>query len=390
MLFSDEKAEITDTILSPETDIVEARKLHQSLPRGMPVGDFLTTFFFHASRFTGVIEEVACASAALGAIKSLFDKGESVVLKYDANKKSTSWNAQGPLEYSLVRLIHLGIVLDYTKDFNAKTFDLSISQDWLESRKDLESYRDYFLQSFEAYVQRYETRRVGPLVQELTSAATVEQVEVFGITAIIQYLYSQIERRRRTSTRTMLELARAGSTNIAEARKQLLFYLQASDKFTNDLEELAKLGLAISAWSNIARTVEAPAEVDELHGAAARVLESYPTNPGLLFLSAASRRNPTAVEKDRSKEEFQAALKIIMEQDSADTAAEAAEEALERCTDFDEGLANFLKAVYGAWSYKHFGARFALSHAGKNRTSRMSVVNEMLIVASQGIPELQV
>ena len=390
MLFSDEKAEITDTILSPETDIVVARKLYHSLPHGRPVGDFLTTFFFHANRFTGVSEEVACASAALVEIKSLLDKGKSVVLKYDANKKSTTWNAQGPLEYSLVRLIHLGIVLDYTKDFNAKIFDLSVSQDWLESRKDLESYRDYFLQSFEAYVRRYETRRVGSLVQELTSSTTFEQIETFGITAIIQYLYSQIERRRRTSTRTMLELARAGTTNISEARKQLLFYLQASDKFTHDLEELAKLGLDVNAWSKIARAVSIPAEVDELHGAAARVLESYPTNPGLLFLSAASRRNPTAVEKNRSKEEFHAALKIITEQDSADVAAEAAEEALECCTDFDVGLANFLKAVYGAWSYKHFGARFALSHAGKNRTSRMSVVNEMLIAANQGIPALDV
>ncbi|WP_167081427.1 RecQ family ATP-dependent DNA helicase [Massilia aquatica] len=390
MLFSDERAEITDTILSPETDISEARKLHQSLPRGMPVGDFLTTFFFHANRFTGVAEEVSCASAALNSIKSIFDKGESVVLKYDANKTSTTWNAQGPLEYSLVRLIHLGIVLDYTKDFNAKTFELSVSPHWIDSRKNLESYREYFLRSFEAYVRRYETRRVGPLVQELSSSTTFEEVEVFGIKAIIQYLYSQIERRRRTSTRTMLGLARAGSMDIAEARKQLLFYLQASDKFTNDLEELAKIAPHPKAWSKIARAVEAPAEVDELHGAAVRVLESYPTNAGLLFLSAVSRRNPTAVERDRSKEEFQAALKVVLEQDSADDAAGAAEEALDCCTDFDEGLAHFLKAVYGAWSYKHFGARFALSHAGKSMASRMSIVNEMLIVANQEIPERQV
>lgn len=390
MLFSDEKADITDTVLSPETDIVEARKLHESLPRGLPVGDFLTTFFFHASRFTGVGDEVARAVEALGAIKFLLDKGMSVVLKYDASKKSAAWNAQGPLEYSLVRLIHLGVVLDYTKDFNAKTFDLSICPDWIKSRKSLDSYKESFLQNFEAYVRRYETRRVGPLVQELTAAASFEQIELSAITAIIQYLYSQIERRRRTSTRKMLELARAGTSNILEARKQLLFYLQASDKFTHDLEQLAKVELSTGAWSKIAQVIEAPAEVDELHGAAARVLESYPTNPALLFLCAISRRKPSAVEQDRSKEEFLAALQIIVEQDSPDAAAEAAEEALECCTGFDEGLANVLRTVYGSWSYKHFGARFALSHAGKNPASLMSVINEMLIVANQGVPEIKI
>lgn len=390
MLFSDEESATTDKVLSPETEIDDARKLHDSLKRGLPVGDFLTTFFFHASRFTGVEEEAKQVLQGLNAIKLLLDKGASVVLKYDSNKLSTSWNAQGPLEYSLVRLIHLGVVLDYTKNFNARTFDVTVSPEWAEARQSVDLYRDSFLETFEAYVKRYETRRVAPLTMEIAEAETTEAIEAAAITAIIKYLYSQIERRRRTSTRTMLELAREGVTDIAEARKRLLFYLQASDKFTHDLELLAKTDNDASAWAKIARAVEAPVEVDELRGAASRVLESYPTHPGLLFLSAITRRNPSSGEKDRSKEEFQAALKVVTEQVSSDSAADAAEEALRCCEDFDVGLATHLKAVYGAWSYSHFGARFALSHAGKDPISRMSVVNEMLSVARQGIPQFQI
>lgn len=390
MLFSDEASETTDKVLSPETEIDDARKIHGSLKRGMPVGDFLTTFFFHASRFSGVDEEVKKVVQGLNAIKFLVDKGNSVVLKYDPSKISTSWNAQGPLEYSLVRLIHLGVVSDYTKNFNAKTFEVTVSPQWTQSRTSEDSYRDLFLETFESYVKRYETRRVAPLVKELTEAVTFEQIEVASITAIIKYLYSQIERRRRTSTRTMLELAREGITDIAEARKRLLFYLQASDKFTHDLELLAKTENGATTWTKIARSVEAPVDVDELRGAAARVLESYPTHPGLLFLSAITRRNPSDGEKERSKEDFQAALKNLTEQKSPDSAADAAEEALRCCDDFDVGLAAHLKAVYGAWSYSHFGARFALSHAGKDPISRMSVVNEMLAVAQQGFPEFQI
>lgn len=387
MLFSDEASETTDKVLSPETEIDEARKIHASLKRGVPVGDFLTTFFFHASRFTGVEEEVGQVVQALNAIHFLVDKGESLVLRYDPSKISTGWNAQGPLEYSLVRLIHLGVVIDYTKDYNAKTFEVTVSSEWSHFRNSAEAYRGLFIDNFEAYVRRYETRRVTPLIKELTEAASGEAIEVAAITAIIKYLYSQIERRRRTSTRTMLELAREGITDMAEARKRLLFYLQASDKFTHDLELLAKTDNDATAWAQIAGSVEAPVDVDELRGAAARVLESYPTHPGLLFLSAITRRNPSDGEMERSKEDFQAALKIVTEQESPDSAADAAEEALRRCDDFDIGLSAYLKSVYGAWSYSHYGARFALSHAGKDPISRMSVVNEMLADARHGFPE---
>ncbi len=390
MLFSDEEAATTDKVLSPETEIDEARRLHDSLGRGLPVGDFLTTFFFHASRFTGVDEEVKQVLQGLNAIKFLLKNGESVVLKYDSSKISKSWNAQGPLEYSLVRLIHLGVVLDYTKNFNARTFEVTVSPEWAQSRRSEDSYRDLFLETFEAYVKRYETRRVAPLIKELTEAATFDEIEAAAISAIIKYLYFQIERRRRTSTRTMLELAREGVTDIVEARKRLLFYLQASDKFTHDLELLAKTENGDTTWTKIARSVEAPVDVDELRGAAARVLESYPTHPGLLFLSAITRRNPSDGEKNRSKEDFQAALKIVTEQESSDSAADAAEEALSCCDDFDVVLAAHLKGVYGAWSYSHYGARFALSRAGKDCISRMSVVNEMLAVAQQSIPAFQI
>jgi len=241
LLFSDEASELTDEILSPETDITTAREVHAAIKRGKPVGDFLTTFFFHASRFTGVDSEVLQAVKALEAIKQLVDSENSIVLSYLPSRAATSWNAQGPLEYSLVRLIHLGVVLDYTKDFNANTIEVTASPIWLSARKELDTSRTHFVESFEAYVRQYETRPTSSLVQAMMDAGTVLEVEEEAIRAVVAYLYSQIERRRRTSTRTMLELARAGVTDVAEARKRLLFYLQASEKFTHELEQLGKV-----------------------------------------------------------------------------------------------------------------------------------------------------
>ena len=80
----------------------------------------------------------------------------------------------------------------------------------------------------------------------------------------------------------------------------------------------------------------------------------------------------------------------MTEQESSGSAADAAEEALRCCDDFDEAMAAHLKAVYGAWNYSHYGARFALSHAGKDPISRISVVNKMLVEARQGIQKFQI
>jgi ATP-dependent DNA helicase RecQ len=386
LLFSDEASGLTDQILSPETSIADARQTHAALKRGKPVGDFLTTFFFHASRFTGVENEVSFAVAAVNAIKQLVDAGSSIVLSYIPNRTANGWNTQGSLEYSLVRLIHLGVVLDYTKDFNANTIEVSVSPLWLDARKNLAACRENFIDSFEAYVRQYETRPTSALVDTMRAAGTVLEVEKAAVTAIVEYLYSQIERRRRTSTRTMLELARAGVTDVAEARKRLLFYLQASEKFTHELEELARADQRSLMWSQIAKDAESPVEVDELRGAVTRVLESYPTHPGLLLLSAIVRRAPSLSDLERSKEEFQAALKLLVGIDSPDAAADAAEEALNRCTNIDASLSGHLRTAYGAWSYVHYGPRFALEHTGADRIARMSVFNEMLAAARAGLP----
>lgn len=386
LLFSDEHSHITNHILSPGTDIDDARKAHAAIPRNTPVGDFLTTFYFHANRFKGVTDEVNQAVMGLKAIKRLLKDGDSVVLHYEQGRDLHIWNAQSPLEYTLVRLIHLGVVLDYTKDFNSRTFDVKVSPEWIASQSSQGAYRERFIEMFGSYLKRYETRRLTPLIEDLLAATSVEEIEFEALKAIIKYLYSQIEHRRRTSTRTMLEMAREGVTDRAKARERLLFYLQASDKFTHDLEHLVKTGNESSAWMGVALSAESPVEIDELRGATARVLESYPTHPGLLFLSALTRRNPSSVEKDRSTEDFLAALNIVIDRESNDAATVAAEEALACCWDIDADLATSLSFVYGLWSFRRFGARFALNQVGGDLTSQMGVVNEMLKVAIHGIP----
>src|SRR3546814_13222619 len=51
-----------------------------------------------------------------------------------------------------------------------------------------------------------------------------------------------------------------------------------------------------------------PQDLAELHGAAQRVLASFPTHPGLLFLSGLSRPLQTEADHVRSAEEFDACI----------------------------------------------------------------------------------
>ena len=390
LLFSDEASALADEVLSPSASIDDAQAAYKLVSRGMTVGDFLITFFFHSSRFTGVDEEVENARAGLAAIKSLLDSGQSVAIKYRGDKGAIGWDSKATLEYSLVRLIHLGVVKDYTIDYNASVIQVVVDEEWEVVRSSLESYRKRVTTHLEAYFGRYETRRAVSLLQPIMEAPTIEDLEGGALKAIVAFLYHQIERRRRTSTRTMLELVREGVTDASVARTRLLFYLQASEKFTHDLEQMAQ-GLADGkTWLSIAQAAISPVEVDELRGATARVLESYPTHPGLLLLGAITRRNPSAAELERSKEDFKAAIDLISDASSPDDAADSAEQALSRCAEIDAGLEVELRCEYVLKSYRLFGARYALSVANGHIAATMSVVKEVLRSAGDGIPDRQI
>ena len=89
--------------------------------------------------------------------------------------------------------------------------------------------------------------------------------------------------------------------------KYLLNYLQISIRYTALFEALAPDG-SPSTWLEILQEVRSPQELGELHGAAQRILESYPSHPGLLFLASISRPFITTNDKSRSEEEISACI----------------------------------------------------------------------------------
>ena len=313
-MFSDEYNEVTDKIFSPENSIETAKTIYETFQQENPWkgGDFIRTFFFNQNIFTGKVEEVERTIEILRKIRKTVNRGEVPLLHYVLERKDGTPSLKGAitekeLEYALVRLIHIGVIFDYTKDYNAKTFDISVAQEWLDAFSDEETYRLYLLSRYQEYLRRYEVLQRSGMVEGILNATDSEVVEYECCKAMVDYVYDSIERKRRQASRTMLELARKGARDPEGFRRDLMLYLQASERFTHHLEDLARVGPP-QKWRDLVSQTTGEDEIRELHGACQRILESFPTDPGLLAISAVSRLDPTSDEIERSSEDFKASL----------------------------------------------------------------------------------
>ena len=304
MLFSDEDAIITNQILDPGASLDQARSAYQKFQqsRRFAGGDFIRTFFFHDKTFVGPGIDIDAVIHVLAQIRESVDRNRSAVIKFGGDEENLS------SEYAIVRLILLGVVEDYTKDYHLHTLKLSLREDWLAVRDNSQELARHHANHFREYARRYQISSRIEGEEAIRSGGTTAEVERAAITAIVNYVYSQIERKRRQASRQMLELARTGVNDTDALRRDLLLYLQVSEKFTAALEKLATRA-AVSGWEHLTNSIDQIDDLRELHGACQRVLESYPNHPALLFLSAISRVDPTADGIDRSVEEFEAALK---------------------------------------------------------------------------------
>lgn len=355
MFFSDEEKDVTDSILSPERTIEEARAEFDAFQarNRFGGGDFIRTFFFHQGNFSGKAEEVARTLKILGEIKKRVTRGEVPIFEFSREERGSGQSRTGPmlekeLEYCLVRLIHLGVIFDYTKDSNAKHFDITVSSEWLKAFDNEDTYRQYFIARYSEYIQRYEIMGTGAGMEGIHAADSPNSIESECCKAMVDYVYDEIERKRRQASRTMLELARKGSRDPEGFRTDLMLYLQASERFTQSLEELAR-SVRPQSWSDLITNTTGLEELRELHGACQRVLESFPTHPGLLVLSALTRLSPTPDEVGRSVEDLKASLGRWEELFTRNEAISQGHLACQLVRRIDKELAIYLQDSFGHW-----------------------------------------
>jgi len=358
LLFSDEDAGITDKILAPGATIDEARHSYQEFKKINKYGggDFIRTFYFHQNSFLGQEHEIRHIVTLLNDIRNALKDNNSLIFQYkpsDGDEDVVDVGSDGiqvekNLEYATVRLIILGVVKDYTKDYNGKALELSLHPEWEHIRDNRTKLAEYYADHFRRYVHKYQVKIETKGERKIIESSSVGAIERETATAIVSYVYEQIERKRREASRQMLELARKAITDQEGFRQALMLYLQVSEKFTQDLEGLAKDGQLLS-WKAFLDRVDTPDELLELHGACQRVIESYPTHSGLRAISAVTRRNPSADEMRRSEEEFDAALKFCEESDGKASAKAMGDAIVDYAERTDVRLTSSLQGAFGKW-----------------------------------------
>jgi ATP-dependent DNA helicase RecQ len=399
LMFSDEEPALADELLSPERTIDEVRSTYKAFAETnrFKGGDFIRTFYFHQNAFAGPEIEVEYVTQLLGEIRAKLATESSLSFPYcpDVTNRESDLraperlNSEKSLEYAIVRLVLLGVVRDYVKDYNGKTFELELASEWRVRCDDTSQLAEYVWEHFQRYVRRYQFRVADNGGQQIRNADTVDGVERAAASAMVQYVYNQIERTRRQASRQMLELARKGVRSADEFRRDLMLYLQASEKFTNDLEALVQAD-DLHAWVEVVERVSSPDEVKELHGACSRVLESYPTHVGLLCISAVTRLARGEEELRLSEEELRAALRQAVDVYGVDEAKAVGDAVAGVSGAFDVGpVADGLRSVFGLWLLQQGRLQEAVERFFGQRRVRDAWLGSVLREARRELPPVE-
>jgi ATP-dependent DNA helicase RecQ len=278
LIFSDDYTALADAALDPNATPADVEKAASAQ---CDIGRLL---WLHRNSFQGI-------SIESSEIKNVYKLIDPILAE---NPMGTLVEMQIPFgpnqqrrDKALYRLSILGIVQDYTLDYNSKSFEvvaMSLTNKQLQDK-------------LQNYIQRY---KIQPnKIPKMPGKAMLDKcIELF-----LEFVYDEIEKKRRAALRSMVEVARQAAA-IANPglqdgfiRQELIAYLEKSP-FTDMLLNLAKAQkLNVDAWIDVLRIVDVNgtpllSTVDgarQLVGGCRRLLESYLEHPGLLFLSSIGR-----------------------------------------------------------------------------------------------------
>lgn len=316
LLFCDIEPDKTNRLLDPGLGHEEVMEAHKTFTKDDPFGggDFLRTFYFHGHAFQGMDSAVKATYQVVRHLHKAIAGGVDTIVPFTL--KGEVPLEETDIEYGIVRLIHLGVAAGYLKDYNRNVFRVDVTDEWLQIRSSPSELADYLANNFAEFMRRYHL--IGGTAQVQMVRSEVGSIgRLYGAVSaqMMTFVYQQVERQRRAATRAMLEIARIGVNDAGQMRARLLNYLQASVRFTAALEGMPPEAHP-DAWIELLIDEKhplSPQDLAELHGAAQRVLASFPTHPGLLFLSGVSRPLQSKDDPLRSVEEFDACIRHALD-----------------------------------------------------------------------------
>src|SRR3990170_4772591 len=265
--------------------------------------DVTRALFFQTNAFPGIAVEKSRVAQVIRSLPDLSTRAARSIKFSDL--------ARPEAEKALHRLVVLGIISDYTINYNTDEFTVKLAG----------ATTDSIIETYGRYVAGY----LGARRQaEIDKASKLTNLPLTGfafemVDLLLHFIYDVIERGRRRALSEML-LASTAKPSDSAIRQRILRYLEATE-YSEALEAiLSQSDAGLTKTKEIVEAIRSPNEAAELRGQVARYLESYPDHPGLLMLrslaEAFSRdKNATIVQQN-----FSASISSASENYSVDEA----------------------------------------------------------------------
>ena len=193
----------------------------------------------------------------------------------------------------------LGIISDYTINYNNQEFNISTSG---ASKEDI-------IETYGKYVSGYLGARKDSEIQKAQQYLSLpyEEFVIKIARLLLRFIYDVIERGRRRALSEML-LAATVSPTDESIRSRILNYLEAT-QYSESLENIiSQKDIGLNETKFTFDAVVSTNEAAELRGQVARYLESYPDHPGLLVLRSISEIYCKDFDYEIVKQNFFAAI----------------------------------------------------------------------------------
>ena len=194
------------------------------------------------------------------------------------------------IERAIYRLMLLGVVEDYTVDWNSTQFTVQAKR--LSSDEIRQYLREYLMKyQFEGNAET--------AILEIPNDTVKNTIE-YSINLLIDFVYDEIVSKRKHAILTIGEMCREFKSD-EEFRDDILSYLQESE-FSDELRTWLNIPfdeIGLDTITRLLDQVETIEEVKRLIGTTRRMLDAAPDNIALHYLSVCARIRSTS-ERDSS------------------------------------------------------------------------------------------
>ncbi|MCS7054197.1 MAG: protein kinase [Ignavibacterium sp.] len=213
-------------------------------------------------------------------------------------------------EKFLFRLKSFGLITDYVIDYsNIRGQGLRSSMKIKIIRLNPKDYTRNLLNYFKVRREKLFAEKIESEIKNISFTNLEEEIE-YCIYKLISFVYEKIEPQRRASLRNMVDACRSMSNE--EFRRKVLRYLSPDEEINFEFSIFPN-SQNFKDWLNIIKKAMESNQVDKFLGVTLRIIESYPQEPGLLYISFALRMLLPNEDKKLIENEFRAFIRFYSE-----------------------------------------------------------------------------